>query len=208
MRVTPNPDDRAAADATHKQFVSLAGARHIASREALRRVAAVLREHNIRSVLEFGAGIGTMTHLLLTYPKHDRVVVSTERNAFCQEQLLLNIPEKLRSRLTVVIDRAEPEGEFDLVIVDGSMPDYPNYNFLRPGAICIIEGGRRMQRQSIMNLLRKRGLSCTFHYSGKRHTPALKWTRTKSGGHDIRIKFPRWRKLFAHRCGCAIGMIR
>ena len=190
MRVKPNQDDRTAAEAVHRRFVARPEARYIASREALSHLAAVLRIHDVKSVLEFGAGIGTITYLLLTYPKPDRLVVSTESLAFCLEQLDINIPTELKSRLTVVSDGSRPDGLFDLVIIDGDVPERELDKFLRPGVICLIEGGRQTQHEGLRRLLRVKGLKCHFRYHALRHYPRLEWGRSKAGSSTSGLGFP------------------
>lgn len=57
----PNEEDWAVAESVHTRFLARPGAGHIASPYALAHLAAILRQAEINSVVEFGAGIGTLT---------------------------------------------------------------------------------------------------------------------------------------------------
>ena len=139
MLISPGIQDWVTAAKVYRRFVSRPGADHIASRISLAHLAAVLRTFDCKRVLELGAGIGTITYLLL---QQSREVIALEHNSFCQHQLELNIPTSLRSRLRLVSDEAEIDGVFDLVIIDGKIPPR-THQFLTPGTICFAEGSRR-----------------------------------------------------------------
>jgi len=51
-------------------------------------------------VLEFGAGIGTITYLLLSV-RPEPNLIAVDANEFCLEQLERNIPDEFRSRLKI-----------------------------------------------------------------------------------------------------------
>lgn len=207
MRVAPNSNDRAFAISVHDRFAAMPGSEFIASCEALSHLAALLRTRDVNSVIEFGAGIGTITYMLLTYPEPSRRVISTETNQFCLKQLAVNIPDELKSRLTVISDGSETEGDFDLAIFDGELKTVKGYDFLKPGVIGFIEGGRAHTHAIFDRIMRRKGLKCLFRYHAPRHLPQLEWSRGKSGT-KITCKIPPWRKLFTYKSGCAIGVVR
>jgi len=73
-------------------------------------------------VLEFGAGIGTLTYLLLGVRDPRLNVVALETNPFCLAQLERNIPEEFKPRLTVIPTAGSvPQMHFDLIVVDGRL---------------------------------------------------------------------------------------
>jgi predicted O-methyltransferase YrrM len=137
INVSPNDDDWwDIAKNIFARFLARPGADHIASPYALAHLAAILRQADINSVVEFGAGIGTVTYLRLTHPSpSSRTVVTPENNAFCLEQLQRNIPAEFKSRLTVLSGLRQPNGRFDLAIIDGKIPPDEDYAFLRPGLV-------------------------------------------------------------------------
>jgi hypothetical protein len=182
------PEDWRVAEIVHERFASRPGSQYIASIFALANLAALLRRHQPRSVVEFGAGIGTITYMLLTYGSEDRLVVSTEHHPYCLEQLKSNIPAELWKRLTVISDGSEPRGEFDLAIIDGSQPESDEGNILRPGLICFVEGGRDKGQALIQERARQRALVCNFKRYRERRQPfrlkyrfRIKWIPTRFG---------------------------
>jgi predicted O-methyltransferase YrrM len=147
MRVVPGLGDWLTAYRVHQRFASRPGAKHIATWRALAYLAAVVRQHQPKAVLEFGAGIGTITYLLLS-ANPNLNVVSVEANPFCLAQLEQNIPDQFKPRLTVVtLNDARLNDGFDLIVIDG---DYGsnNYAFLRQGTICFVEGTRKHARSA------------------------------------------------------------
>jgi hypothetical protein len=145
MEVTVTDDDRRFAAEVHRLFSAKPHSQHIASRFALAHLAALVRGREFRSVLEFGAGIGTMTYLLLSRLP-TATVECTERNETCLAALSVNIPESLRGRLIVHSNGTVPNRAFDLIIVDGKA----NLNgCLKPGTVCFIEGDRTQARAQI-----------------------------------------------------------
>lgn len=207
MRIKPNHDDVIAAERIHNLFVACSGSQHIASTAALTYLAALLRTRDIKCAVELGAGIGTITYMLLTYPHATRRVVSTEDNEFCLAQLDVNIPRELKPRLTVVSNTSQIQGDFDLAVIDATAP-LERYSFLQPGMLCLIEGGRATSHATLKRVLRTKRLKCSFRYHAPRHLPSFKSQRTKSGATQFTVRIPPWRKLFSHQSGCAIGVIR
>lgn len=207
MRVKPSDADWNVAGEVFRRFHPLPGSRHIASRYALAHLAAVLRQNEIKYAVEFGAGIGTITYLLLTYPEPTRTVVSTEPNAFCLEQLERNLPADLRARLTVISDGALPRGDFDLAVIDGKVATAEYATILRPGLICFVEGGRLPQRGNVRRIVAENGLRCDLKHHADRHLPLLKWQKVVIRFHWPRFKMPGLRQLFGRKSGCTIGVI-
>jgi protein-L-isoaspartate O-methyltransferase len=205
------PEDWRAAESVHERFVARPGSQYIASIFALANLAALLRRHQPRSVVEFGAGIGTITYLLLTYGSENRVVVSTEHHPYCLEQLKHNIPAALWKRLTVISDGRELRGEFDLAIIDGPIPESDQGTILRPGLICFVEGGRDKGRALIEERAKKKGLVCSFRRYRERRQPLrvsfrIKWSPTRFG---FARPIPRlaWSMRPFLGSGCAIATV-
>ena len=195
MRIKPSRNDWRLARDIYKRFSQKSGSEHIATEFALAHLSAVLRTSDIRSVLEFGAGIGTISYLLLSKLPDDVKVECTEHSAFCRAQLLHNIPSDLYDRL-VIHETKTPmiTTQFDLVIIDGSASR--DAGFLAPGSICFVEGNRHVARDRIERSLAERRLTCNFA-NHQRIAPKVVWRRTPS-----RLPYPvlKWK-------GCWIGRV-
>ncbi len=206
MRVLPNARDWLVARQVYRRFAVRPGATHIATAGALAHLAAVLRQYPINAVLEYGAGIGTITYLLLTYPDCKRTVVSIERDSFCLDQLRQNIPEEMRPRLTVASE--SPRDYFDLVIIDGKFPLGADRPLLRQGTICFVEGTRSNFRASFEEDMRTTGLTLDFvphpvRWGGMRFKVPLKWSPTRFG-----FARPQLHLALLTKKNCSIGMVR
>lgn len=195
MQIKPTSDDWRLARDIHKRFSRKTGSKHIATKFALAHLSAVLRTTEIRSVLEFGAGIGTISYLLLSELPDNVKVECTEHSAFCRTQLLHNIPPGLYDRLVIHETKAPMlTKQFDLVIIDGSA--FVNASCLGDGSLCFVEGTRKVARDKIQRSLAERNLTCNFqnYMVGNR----IVWRMT-------RFHVPRPR--LKHIKGCWIGRV-
>jgi hypothetical protein len=102
--------------------------------------------------------------MLLRCLPEDRVLVSTEHDAFCLEQLQQNIPSEMREGFTLTdsIEIGDRRQNFGLVVSDGKIGKSANCDYLVKGAVCFVEGNRARVRESILRRLTTRGLSCDF----------------------------------------------
>lgn len=130
----------------------------------------VLRDlvQKAKSVLEMGAGIGTLTYTMLT--SSDVLLDIYEDNDFCIAQLKKNL-QQFEGRYTLLTSyRQRPPREcYDLVIVDGGNGEKHDggdrhviseiFSLIVPKVI-YIEGVRRPQRKKIRESLHKR---CAIH---------------------------------------------
>lgn len=206
MELVPTDDDWAIAGKTFERFASRPGAKHIATEFALAHLSALLRTMRPDSVLEFGAGIGTITHMLLVHPHGPRRVTSTEDHPFCLEQLEANIPRELRDRLELVTTLAGPErivGDFELVIFDGEFSDPAGFLYINSGTVCFIEGSRRSTRRALDEVLGARDLVCRFENYNRGTKPlALVWRKSKTMG----IPYPKLKRRMVLK-GCWVGEV-
>lgn len=85
------PSDELLAREVHSRFSKLEGSQHIASRGSLQWLVTVLRTMRPTRVLELGAGIGTMTELLLDPRFGVEEVYTTETDSFCLNALNENL---------------------------------------------------------------------------------------------------------------------
>ena len=181
---------------------------HIATWRALTYLAAVVRQYKPKTVLEYGAGIGTLTYLLLSAnPRLD--VVGVESNPFCLAQLQQNIPDEFKPRLTVVTPNdARLKARFDLIVIDTVFE--PNNYPLHEGTICFIEGNRRAQAASLMQMAKAKNLVCDlekqsfglFSVRWRKKKLRLRWRRHRA---RIRFRLPAFEPV--KKKTCRIGIL-
>jgi hypothetical protein len=117
VKIEPQESDRLRAHKLHCMFSGLPLAQHIASEWALMHLSALQRLVKPKRTLEIGAGIGTITSMLL-YSTAE--ITAVEPESRFREELRKNIG--LHDRLRVVSDLKTVEPPFDLVVIDGEFP--------------------------------------------------------------------------------------
>ncbi len=182
------------------------GSEFIASEFAIAHLSALLQEIKPARVIEYGAGIGTMTHLLLAHPVGVKEVVTTETNEFCLEQLKLNIPVEYKSRLKIVTQQNEIGAigqKCDLVIFDGGAISPEKIGFLGKNSVCFLEGDRSSTALAINEGLGKIGLKCVFknYHQGYEYF-SFRWRQNAATGR----KWPKF-KLRKLKKGFRLGKV-
>ena len=165
MKIETDPGDWELARATYAEFSRKPGAEYIASEFALAHLSALLNRVQPRTVLELGAGIGTITHFLLTHPVAIEQLVSTELNDYCLEQLDINVPSEMRSVMELKGTPAEIEAgkfRFDLIILDGSFDPAVMIGHLSEGTAFFVEGARKVQLQALNEVSGQVGFQCSW----------------------------------------------
>jgi hypothetical protein len=199
LRVTPSAADWRIARAVHALFAGKPGSEHIATEFALAHLAALVRTNPVKSVLEFGSGIGTITHLLLELLP-DAHIVCAERNAWCRQQFEANIPPGSRSRVTLMpLARPPVEDRFDLVVVDG--PVSRGAAYLADGSVVFGEGRRSNTRSKLCADLAANQMRCNFAVY---HEPDREW---KLGWPMTPFGFRLPILLYRRTKGCWIGRV-
>ena len=84
-------DDHSLAHDVYGRFKQYPGSKHISTEFALAHLSALMRLVQPKTVLELGAGIGTLTYLMLNHTNCPPLLVATETNDFCISQLERNI---------------------------------------------------------------------------------------------------------------------
>lgn len=198
MKIKPTTNDWRLAREIHGEFAKKGGADHIASLFALAHLAALCRSNQVRTIFEAGAGIGTMTYLMLRMLPDARITC-TEPNEFCRQQLAVNIPAEWQERLRV-IPRYVPEGQtFELLVMDGGTKAFDG--MVAEGSICFAEGSRGESRGRVTAEAKSHGLELEMTNHAPRPLLYWKWKRLWKGG--IRTPRPRWRP----RKGCWVGRV-
>jgi hypothetical protein len=196
--IRPTSEDWRLAREIRSRFAGKPGSDHIAKLSGLAHLVALLRNRPIKSALEFGSGIGTITFLLLERLPRDARIVCTERNEWCRQQFEHNIPASERHRVELLPEgRPEIEEEFDLVVIDG--PASHGARYVREGTICFVEGNRKETWSGISAAMAGRALSCSLTYY-----PGASW---KIVWRPSRFGFSLPRKI-TRTIGCSIGVVK
>jgi hypothetical protein len=135
------------ADTIHREYSVKPGSQHIASLHACRGLEQLIGRYPPKRVLELGAGIGTLTDLMLQILPADTVLVTLEDHSYCLEQMRANVGSPLlRATLVSNYDEIGPT-DFDLVVVDGGRADASVMPFVAPKGLVFVEGFRAEQRK-------------------------------------------------------------
>lgn len=204
LDLEPGDADWALAKSVHAEFSNKPGAEHIASDFALAHLSAFVKAIRPTSILEIGAGIGTVTRLLLRHDAHPQRIVSTEDNPFCLEQFAANIVRDAPLHHELVTDQGalNPEtDQFDLVVIDASMQERL-YGVLRRGTYCFVEGSRSKTRDAINDHLMARGLQWDWVNFNR----GTRWFRI-ARGFDVNGKPYRKIRLRKPIKGCWVGQV-
>lgn len=205
MHLSPTGEDHETGSALHRLFASRPGAEHIASEFALAHLSCLLNAAKPHTVLEMGAGIGTLTYLLLTHPRRPELIVSVEDNEYCIDQFTYNLPIQLRAghSLTTDVQTArEHASHFDVVIFDAENQAEEACEFLEANTIVFVEGSRKHQRAAIQSQLRDRNLTCNFN----RYIPGHRLIAYSKTGKAPRIPCTNYR-IWRRTKGCHTGIV-
>ena len=146
----------------YKLFKEKQGAEHIASPVSIEKI--VELAGGAKNILEFGAGIGTLTYA--TLKSTDAFIEIYEDNEFCIEKLRENLKEYADRYVHIGSYNCMPRRKkYDLIIVDGGKGGddggVNNWismmfrNYLEP-PLMYFEGGRAAQRKQVRNMLTSR----------------------------------------------------
>jgi hypothetical protein len=168
----------------YSEFKSKPESHHIASEFALVGLAKLVAEIKPKTVLEVGAGIGTITKMLLQHPNRPVQLVVTEAHPVCLAELQNNLRETSLTGYQLVKTAADLKSNqtFDLVIFDGTLDNDKQYGVFKHGSWCFVEGGRGKTIAELNRRLQANGLSINIQSqrpSGRRLK--LKSTRTFFG---------------------------
>lgn len=145
-----------AARQTYQYFSTLEGNQHIASVYALEKIVALAQRYEVKTVLEVGLGIGSISHALLSHAKatgRTLRYIGTEANDYCLQALPRNLQADFsKIELYSNIEQVPGDARPDLIIVDGSDATLAKLQALAaPGAILFVEGFRGEQVRSLQS---------------------------------------------------------
>ena len=145
-----------------EKYSNLVGSDQIATRYALRIISKQHNEYQPKSILEIGAGIGTITELLIRELPSAKIV-SYENNAWCISQLVKNIDQK-QVQIITSHESLIQTTESDFLIIDDYLDEETTLALIsriKPESV-FIEGHRRRQRLYVMKSYKKMGCKIIF----------------------------------------------
>ncbi|MBX9808341.1 MAG: hypothetical protein K2X95_11155 [Flavobacteriaceae bacterium] len=142
---------------TYKYFSKLEGNQHIASEFALKKLIDIIKKYKIKSVLELGLGIGSISFCILEFSKEFNKqieYVGTESNEFCLEVLPKYLKEHFDSiQIFNVLNEVPNNKKFDLVIIDGKDENLIEVKkIISDRGIIVIEGDRKPQLELVKSI--------------------------------------------------------
>ncbi|MEM8688268.1 MAG: hypothetical protein AAGF81_13120 [Pseudomonadota bacterium] len=198
MRIVPKDQDMELARALYAEFSAKPGSKHIASEYALAGLSSLLNWLKPTAVLEIGAGIGTLTRLLMTHPVGVKRIVAFEDNDFCYEQLTKNLPIEAAPNVEIIRSTAKLEpmqDQFQLMVLDGVHNEdwEPVYAKFQKGAVVYFEGVQKNSRGALPVELAARGLRCDLTNN---RPPGRKFLTTRLQDHRfLGMRVPKIRVL-------------
>jgi hypothetical protein len=144
------------AEDKYKYFSDCDGNDHISSIYALKTILKLIDDFKVKSVLELGLGIGSISDTILTYSESNQKnikYVGTETNEFCLQELKKNLKYYSQLELFSSLSVMNSNNTFDFIIVDGSDEDLNSIaNYSNKRALIFIEGFRITQVNTIKNI--------------------------------------------------------
>jgi precorrin-6B methylase 2 len=187
----------------YAEFKAKPESQHIASEFALVELAKLVAEIKPKSVLEIGAGIGTITKLLLQHPSRPAKLTVTEAHPVCLRELQANLQGVSKDGYDLVQTAAELNiaSAFDLVIFDGTLDDDIQYRVFKPGTWCFVEGSRNKTIAALRQKLNATGLTVSM----RNVRPGGKKLKLKSVRTFFGLPLPAFK--LKPKKGCSIGQI-
>ena len=138
-----------------EKFGQKEGSQHIAARFALKGLEEIIKKKNIKTVFEFGIGIGTIPYLIGSLDNKIRYY-GTEDNEFCLNALKENLPLSelnIEFNLLKKYDDFNENITFDLIIIDGKFDDIEFIQkIVHKKTIIFVEGDRASQQEFIQRV--------------------------------------------------------
>lgn len=148
----------------YAEFKAKPESARIATEFALIHLSRLVSKIKPQTVLEVGAGIGTITKMLLIHPDRPQVIVTTEDHPVCLRELEANLKGLDKTGLSLIgsPNDLDLKKKYDLVIFDGTLRDERQYDIFSAGTWCFVEGRRTKTKGALNDYLRKKGLSIEF----------------------------------------------
>lgn len=164
------------AQENYYKFAFVEGNQHIASEFALVSILKLIKDHNIKSILEVGLGIGSIADTIFKYEKANSQKIQytgTEANQFCLEALSKNVENYSSIELYSSISEIPKTQKYDFIIVDGSDESLIEIKvFCKSNTIIFVEGFRGSQVDSLKEIFPKfKHAEIISSYKNPKHGP-------------------------------------
>lgn len=160
-----DPSRRLYAENVFARFRALPGSDEIATAFAIEGLTRLLRRHRPRTVIEVGAGLGTLSQVILDHGPAATSLTVLERNGWCGARWAENLAEAVVGACVFRLS-AWPEKPYgwpvrpvDLLVVDDWLPlRYDQVEvLLGQRALAFFEGNRTVERCIVREGLRAKG---------------------------------------------------
>jgi hypothetical protein len=142
----------------YKRFCELEGNEYIASEFALETIIKIIKKINVKSILELGLGIGSISDTVLKYSNNHNKKISyfgTEKNEFCLNVLKTYVEDFKKINVFPELNLISGN-TFDLIIIDGYDATLKQIvSYCKKNTMIYIEGDRSGQRDSILKTFPK-----------------------------------------------------
>jgi precorrin-6B methylase 2 len=145
------------------EFSEKQGSREIARVDALATLGEIIVRKEIKSILEIGCGIGTVTHFLQNTECFGELrLIGFEKDEWCRDQLRTNVSE-----ISILSELSQLESlsvELDLLVIDDFL-DYQVTQTLIANTspkFIFIEGHRRIQRLYVLKAIKSNNSNFQF----------------------------------------------
>ncbi|NJM29368.1 MAG: hypothetical protein HC855_03965 [Rhizobiales bacterium] len=187
----------------YAEFNAKPESRYIAAEFALIQLSRLVGRIKPRNVLEIGAGIGTITKLLLEHPNRPAEITASENHPVCLRELDANLKGIGTAGLKLIRNASELDMNmsFDLVIFDGSLNNERQFGIFREGTWCFVEGSRSQTVRELQLALVSRGLNLDY----KTERPGGTKIRFLSARRVLGFRLPAFKVKPLK--GCSIGQV-
>ena len=139
----------------YKKIRNMDGSDFIASEFALKTLLRIVKFFKVKSILEVGLGIGSVSDTILKYVNSRKLSIvynGTENNDFCLKVLPENVT--FFSQINVFDNlNSLPNNKYDLIIIDGSDESLLSLKEIcNENTIVFIEGGRQEQTKMVLSI--------------------------------------------------------
>ncbi|MFT3795426.1 hypothetical protein [Flavobacterium sp.] len=149
-------DYKTIAKAGYKKFAFVEGNQYIASEYALIKILELVKDFKVKSILEVGLGIGSISDTIFHYARQNGLDIQytgTEANDYCLDALPKNVVDYHKIELYNEMSQIKQGSTFDLIIVDGSDDSFQKIaGYCKADTVIFIEGYRGVQIVQFMKI--------------------------------------------------------
>jgi len=187
----------------YKKFSTIEGNHGIASEYAIETILKLIKKYKIKSVLELGLGIGSISDAILKYSNNKNLgidYIGTEANSYCLSVLNKNVKHYEDIHLYKNLEAVSSNHKNDLIIVDGTDSSLESIKaFSKKETIVFVEGCRADQVSSIKKYFPKAVHVEIISVEKNRDYGPFPATQWKGGGQLIFLEPSIFRKGYAFK---------